>query len=281
MQDVTYEKMTYAEWQKATAPKIAGTRNLDQLLPSGMDFFVVLSSISGIYGSIGQANYAAGGTYQDALVQYRLQRGEKATVLDLGWMASDGVIAENETLRKAFETSGAMMPIYADEYLALLDYYCNPARDMTLPFANQLIVGAKTAAALTRAGADIPDLLYRPMFRALHRIGLDELGSGRAVVAAARYATMFAEADSLQSAIDVVVEGLIQRLSKSLSVPAADIEISKPMHLYGVDSLLAVELRSWIGKEFKSDVAVFEIVGARNFTAVASLVASKSQLRQF
>ena len=272
--------MTYDEWQKVTAPKIAGTRNLHEMLPSGMDFFITLSSISGIYGSIGQANYAAGGTYQDALAKHRVSQGEKAIVLDLGWMATDGVIAENEALRKAFEASGTMMPIYADEYLALLDYYCNPALDLASPETNQVIVGVKTPAALAADGADVPDLLNRPMFRHLHDIGIDEAsGGGAAEAKATSYGISFSGAASLQDASDVVVDGLAHKLSKALAIPSADIETTRPLHAYGVDSLLAVELRSWVAREFKSDVAVFELMGARNFAAVASIVASKSQLR--
>ena len=277
--------MTYEEWQKSTAPKIAGTRNLHELLPSGLDFFIILSSISGIYGSIGQANYAAGGTYQDALAKHRLSQGEKGVVLDLGWMASDGVIAENETLRKAFEMSGNMLPIYADEYLALLDYYCNPALDvMSAPLANQMIVGLKTPAALTADGVDVPELFQRPMFKALHAIGANASPSSAdtdgADVKTASYAATFAAAGSLQDAVDVVVDGLTRKLAKALAVPAADIETARPLHAYGVDSLLAVELRGWIAKEFRADVAVFEMMGARSFVAVAGLVAAKSQMRK-
>ena len=76
------------------APKVQGSWNLHDLLPRGMDFFICLSSVSGVVGGGGQANYAAANTYMDALVRYRTMRGEKATAIDLGWMESEGVAAE-------------------------------------------------------------------------------------------------------------------------------------------------------------------------------------------
>lgn len=41
-------------------------------LPSSMDFFVMLSSIAGVFEMKGQVNYAASNTFQDALARYRV-----------------------------------------------------------------------------------------------------------------------------------------------------------------------------------------------------------------
>lgn len=280
-QDSTFEKMSFDEWKGALDPKVDGSRNLDELLPSDLDFFIMLSSVVGIHGSTGQANYAAGGTYQDALARYRISKGEKATALDLGWMASDGIIAESEALSKAFEKSGVMMPIDSSEYLALLNYYCNPSRELATPFASQIMVGLETPAALLAKGADVPALLQRPTFRYMHQMGLDDnVAATGPSDGAINYAAAFTGATSAAEAAEVVVDGLTRKLSKALSIPPGDIDTSKPLHSYGVDSLLAVELRSWFAKELKSDVAIFEIMGGSSFAAVAGTVAAKSQFRQ-
>ena len=52
--------MTLDDWRIALAPKLDGSRNLHELLPSELDFFIMLSSVVGIHGSAGQANYAGG-----------------------------------------------------------------------------------------------------------------------------------------------------------------------------------------------------------------------------
>jgi len=60
-----------------------------------MDFFIMLSSIAGAIGSTTQANYAAGCSYQDALVHHRIGLGEKATTFNLGVMLDDGVLSKS------------------------------------------------------------------------------------------------------------------------------------------------------------------------------------------
>jgi KR domain/Phosphopantetheine attachment site len=280
LKDSLFEKMSFDDWKAALTPKVDGSRNLHQLLPKELDFFIMLSSIVGIHGSTGQANYAAGGTYQDALARHRVNLGQKAISLDLGWMASDGIIAESEALSKAFETSGVMMPIDASEYLALLDFYCNPSRELACPLGSQTMVGLATPAALRAKGTDVPALLERPTFRYMHQMDIDETSATSGSGSATNYAAAFVGAATLAEAEEVVVEGLTQKLSKALSMPPENVDTSKPLHSYGVDSLLAVELRGWFAKELKSDVAIFEIMGGASFAAVAATVASKSQFRQ-
>ena len=56
----------------------------------------MLSSLAGIIGSISQANYAAGNTFQDALVHYRHAQGLPAQSIDLGLIRGLGYVEEHE-----------------------------------------------------------------------------------------------------------------------------------------------------------------------------------------
>ena len=87
-----------------------------------MDFFVLLSSISGISGQGGQANYSAGNTFKDALAHYRISQGQKAVSIDLGVMVSDGFLSENDFLLHRMMDSGLYVPLRDIELFALLDY---------------------------------------------------------------------------------------------------------------------------------------------------------------
>ncbi len=49
-----------------------------------------------------------------------------------------------------------------------------------------------------------------------------------------------------------------------------------PLHAYGVDSLLAVELRNFFAKELNDAVAIFDIMGGSSFEALGMTVAKKS-----
>ncbi len=61
-----------AQFQQVLAPKVMGAVNLDRALSAAeLDFFVVFSSISGILGSAGQADYATANAFLDEFAEYR------------------------------------------------------------------------------------------------------------------------------------------------------------------------------------------------------------------
>lgn len=102
--------MTHEEWKSSIDPKVTGAWNLHQVFEkSVLDFFVLLSSICGLCGNAGQANYAAANTFLDALVQYRRRQGLPASVLDLGIMGDVGFVSEDPKLRDRLASSSITM----------------------------------------------------------------------------------------------------------------------------------------------------------------------------
>ena len=273
------EKMSFEDWELSIKPKVFGSWNLHNLLPHDLEFFVCLSSVAGIIGSGAQSNYAAGNTYMDALVHYRIARGQKATSIDLGWMDSEGVIAENESLQKGVTTAGFLMPISSPNFHALLDFHCNPSLDLATSSTCQPIIGLETPSGMRAKGLNMPHWMQRRTFRNLHQIGLDEHVSEKSEPAV-DYVTLFRRATSLGEAARVLTEDLVKKLAKALSIPLDDIDTFKPLHAYGVDSLLAVELRNYYAKELRADVTVFDLTGGANFVTVGMTVASRSKYRQ-
>lgn len=66
-------------------PKLEGTLVLDRVLAgSGLDFFMMCSSISTSFGSAGMADYSAANAFQDAFAKSGLARSS-ARVLAVGW----------------------------------------------------------------------------------------------------------------------------------------------------------------------------------------------------
>jgi NAD(P)-dependent dehydrogenase (short-subunit alcohol dehydrogenase family) len=96
LRDVLVENMSYEEWTIPLRPKVQGTWNLHQHFghERPLDFMIFCSSISGLWGKPGQAQYIAGNSYQDALTHYRRAEGLNAVSIDLGIMLDVGVIAE-------------------------------------------------------------------------------------------------------------------------------------------------------------------------------------------
>lgn len=277
-QDGIFQKMTYSDWDEAVRSKVQGSWNLHSLLPRNLDFFVFLSSVSGIFGSGGQANYAAGNTYMDALTHYRISQGEKAVSLDLGWMIGAGVGEENKAVSKSLEATGFLTPISQAEFFALLDRYCSSNFTSKNPESCQVVVGIDPPAKLRAKNVPIPYWMERAMFRQMHQMGVDntnEMTNDKEL----SHVDVFRRAETLPEGSAVVLEMLRRKLSKALSVPFEDLDPEKAMHHFGVDSLLAVELRNWFAKEWAADVAIFDIIGAPNLSAISVTIASRSGLR--
>lgn len=76
----------------------------------------------------------------------------------------------------------------------------------------------------------------------------------------------------------MALDAILWGLSNALAISIQDIDSSKPLHAYGVDSLLAVEMRNWLKRELDADLAVFDIMGVESILGVCKQVAKRSAL---
>lgn len=263
--------MTKDEWQAVLDPKLSGSWNLHRILPQSMDFFVILSSLGGMTGSSGQSQYNAVSTFQDAFARHRWLLGEKCVSLDIGLVTGVGYVAEHSHIAKRWEQKGLQV-LQVEELLGVVDWACNPARDLPLsPWSTQVI----TAAG--RSSSNSPPHLNQPLFRHLLRKGGQAACATRVATGNIDYGAMLRDAGSLEEAGDVVAAALSKRLARALSITEEDIDSAKPAHSYGVDSLVAVELRFWFSTEIKADVSVFNILANDSILSLGQLAASKSE----
>lgn len=56
-----------------------------------------------------------------------------------------------------------------------------------------------------------------------------------------------------------------------------DITVGRPMHTYGMDSLVAVDMRNWLLKEVKAEVSAADLLKDVSITALGLTIAAKSQ----
>lgn len=164
-------------------------------------------------------------------------------------------------------------PITEPEFHALLDVYCNPTlcKEKGLPcqpsFGMRPHEGAATKAYW----------LERPMFRYMAQQRSSEAHRERQGQSI-NLASAFRGAESLADAAAAVTKALTVKLARTLSVEEGSLDENKALHQYGVDSLVAVELRTWFSKEIQADVATFDIIGRAIITSLAGVAVSRSKL---
>ncbi|RYP24065.1 hypothetical protein DL765_000793 [Monosporascus sp. GIB2] len=278
--DALFENMSHAQWKQTIKSKVHSSWNLHNILPQSLDFFVLLSSLSGIYGSISQSNYAAGCTFQDGLARYRTSHGEKALSIDVGWMRTIGIVAEKKEYQRTRKNIGDMITIEEDELLGLLDIYCDPAYPLLRPDKSHILIGANTPANFLARGDTPPLTLQRPLFAGFaqmaHRTTAPGGFSGQK--GQDDSAALFRQASGSKERAEIVIRGLSAKLARVLTMSPEEIDIERRLSDYGIDSLMAVELRNWIGTTFQANVAVFDIMGETSISAIGNLVASKTNL---
>ncbi|KAE9372739.1 putative polyketide synthase, partial [Stipitochalara longipes BDJ] len=278
LRDGLFENQSYQGWIDSTRPKVQGTWNLHSLLPANLDFFIVLSSFAGVFGNRGQSNYAAAGAYQDALAHFRRTKGLKSVTIDLGIMQDVGVVAELGAtgILQEWEKSFGIREF---EFHALLKAVLidQLKRNPQLPL--QIVTGLATGGSAKAAGIRPPFYFEDARFSVLSKIGLQIQDEALATDGTAvPIETQIAQVESIEEAANVVTSAMVAKVAKSLQTVQSEIDESRPLHSYGVDSLVAIEIRNWIFKVIKAEITVFDILSAVPINVLANRIATKSKL---
>ncbi|PWW63427.1 acyl transferase domain-containing protein [Actinokineospora spheciospongiae] len=190
--------------------------------------FVLFSSVMGVLGGAGQANYAAANTFLDALAAHRHARGLPATSLAWGfWAQATGMtsaLSDADTARMARD---GLAPIPGGQGMALFD--------AALATGAPALAPVRFDFAALRARAEVPAVLR----------GL--VGGRRAAAPAAETASLstrlagVAPEDRPRLVLDVVRGEAAAVLGHG---SAASIDPSRHFRQFGFDSLTSVELRN-------------------------------------
>ena len=269
-QDTIFEKMTHEDFNAAVRPKLEGTWNLHDQLPKDLDFFILLSSVSGIIGNASQANYAAGNTFLDAFAEYRNSLGLPAITLDLGVILGVGYVAENQELAKGMERQG-FKGTSEEELMALIQSaIANPRRPGCL---SQTITGLGTWSESSLA------VFAHPMFSHFRRMAQrTRLGGAEGSDSPEKVRDVLRKVKTLDEAAEIICTALVAKTSALCNIPAEDISSAKPMSQYGMDSLIAVEMRNWIFREMDCTVPILELLANDPLLQLSAKIAKRSRL---
>ncbi|MEU4235645.1 SDR family NAD(P)-dependent oxidoreductase, partial [Nonomuraea sp. NPDC026600] len=231
LDDGVVEALRPERIDKVLRPKALAARHLHELTRDlDLSAFVLFSSMSGVLGAPGQANYAAANAYLDALAAHRRSLGLPAISLAWGlWEQRSALTGDLRTVELGWwrEAGVAFMP--TRDGLALLD-----AALAAPPTAGALLVPAHLDAR--RATGPVPSML-RDLAR---RTAKRRPSSGTDGTLRQRLAGV-AEADGDRILLDLVLAQVATVLGHT---DGNAIEPRRAFRELGFDSLLAVRLRN-------------------------------------
>nr|WTC12093.1 SDR family NAD(P)-dependent oxidoreductase [Streptomyces anthocyanicus] len=214
-------------------PKVDAAWNLHELTKDhDLEAFVLYSSVAGLIGNAGQANYAAGNTFLDALAQHRRALGLPAVSLAWGLWAQASTISGqlDQTDLKRMERTG-LLPLSSADAMDLFD--AAPATGEAVLAATRLDLGT------LRKQSDGPHVLFRGLLPAAPRRAAAAQADGGSSLEQ-RLAPLSA-AERERALTDLVRAQVAAVLGHS--DPGA-IESGRAFQELGFDSLTAVELRN-------------------------------------
>ncbi|MBD0844204.1 MULTISPECIES: beta-ketoacyl reductase, partial [unclassified Streptomyces] len=240
--------------------KAVGAWNLHELLKDvPLAQFVMFSSVSGVWGSAGQAGYAAANAYLDALAEHRRAEGLPATSIAWGAWAGGGMADDEEYVawlnRSGMRTMAPARALAAMESVIDRDETCVTVSDMDWGRFADAFNAARRRPLLDRL--DLPS-------------AADGTGAGAEPGAAAPLADRIAEAAPAQRTA-VLLEALGVEVASVLGhAGATELEEELSFLKIGFDSLMGVELKTRLAAATGLDLSATLIY---DFPTPAELVA--------
>ncbi|KAF2262952.1 putative polyketide synthase [Lojkania enalia] len=274
LQDRNLNEMTLDDFHVSIAPKYIGTQNLIRAFESiELDFFLMLSSLSGIVGLPGQANYAAGNTYLDHITYCRPPKSWKRFVsLDLPLLADTHLLSKEEQPR-LIRRGMQVIPNHA--LFPYLDYAINPeAGDR----CQQIIIGLDMRAA----SEDNQEFYSKnPIFNYVFAIKERHATSNPSTTNAksAIEQIMSGSLTSTKNPESLIILAIREKISSLLAIDASQMDAQMPIVNLGLDSLIAIELKNWITKLMQAPMKTSDILDAKGIMPLARMVLQRTSLQ--
>lgn len=72
-----------------------------------------------------------------------------------------------------------------------------------------------------------------------------------------------------------MTELLLDKVAQCLQASSSDVDVARSLPSYGINSLVAIEIRNWLFKEVKADMTIFDLISPMPIEAlVGKIVAS-------
>src|SRR5262245_9103803 len=230
LDDALLSEQSLERFRTTLAPKAFGACHLDRLTKDDdLDFFIVSSSVSSLFGSPGQANYATANALLDGLVAKRRAQGLPATGVNFGPSAQGGMASSKAASANiSVQGLGSLEPSAA--LGALADVVANGT-------GQAIVIKANWQRAAKVLGSSRPPILDLVLPSAVGEVtGDSELLRQLQEIPLAQRAGFVTE----------FLQHEVQNFLRLAQPPAAT---SRFLDL-GTDSLMAIELRNRLHSQF-------------------------------
>ncbi|MFJ3793110.1 SDR family NAD(P)-dependent oxidoreductase [Kitasatospora sp. NPDC090091] len=230
LDDATVGSLTPEQLRRVLAPKVDGALNLDAATEGDpLDFFLLFSSAAALFGNAGQAAYAAGNAFMDALAVARRRRGLPALSVQWGPFGDVGLAAQQEN-RGARLAERGMAGFGTDEAWRALEGFLGGDEQVVayVPIDLRQYLEAYPDTAALDSWSEL---------RELARHGNGATGAGAAFLTELRSAPQ----ERWQELLEAKVQELAGRV---LRLEAGAIDRDTPFKALGLDSLMGLELRN-------------------------------------
>jgi myxalamid-type polyketide synthase MxaB len=248
--------MTADRFAKPLAAKVDGGWNLHQAsLDWPLDFFVLFSSVASVLGSPGQANYSAANAYLDALAAHRRASGLPATTINWGPWAEGGMATDahrdGQIGDRGLRLQSPQQSLDAMQRILETD----PSHDYVVMDVNW----SALAAQFNRGRPKFFDA-----FAGQWQSKESSKGSvvDHATIQKLRIANT---SDRLQ----LIKDYLAKELGRILGVAPEELRPAQPLSVVGVDSLMAMELKSNLESKLQIEVPMSSLMDGPSIDSLA------------
>ncbi|KAK7698706.1 putative Hybrid PKS-NRPS biosynthetic cluster [Diaporthe eres] len=277
LEDTAFRNMTREAMEKVLQPKVQGSIVLDALFRDNkdLDFFVFFSSLVGVLGNAGQANYSAANLFMASLAGQRRRRGLAASVMHIGPVLGVGYVSQNSQASKAIFSRASGLQFVSE-------------RDLHQHFAEAVVAGRpghsgplEIATGLLRVPASPekkPFWFSNPMTThfIMNNTGGAADSSSKASESKASVKALLLQAKTPGQVTDVLRNAFRQIICALFHLGATDLDdetkfMNSSLDEMGLDSLLAVEIRTWWMKTVQVNISVMKILSGLTIGELVAL----------
>jgi acyl transferase domain-containing protein len=236
LDDSVLEAMRPEQLERVLRPKVDAALNLHELTAGhDLSMFVLFSSVAGVLGLPGQANYAAANAFLDTLAGHRAARGLPAVSLAWGlWAQASGMTGHLADADLGRMRRAGLAALSSAEGLALFD--------AAVASGTALLVPARIDQTAVRAHGTVP-----PLLRVVVRERVRRAEAAAAATGTASLADRLAGLPGEER--DEALLGLVREHTATVLAHHTPgmVDPRRTFKELGFDSLTAVELRNRLG----------------------------------